>query len=119
MLLAAENGYLDVVRFLAEGGAAKDQADIDGKTPLWFAARNGVTPLSIASQDGYVDIVRFLADGGAAKDHADIMGVTLVGCSSKWPPRHCAVSGRRWWSSISSASCCRGAQLLGICQSEV
>ena len=38
MLTAAENGHLDVVQFLAEVGAAKDQEDNNGATPLMYAA---------------------------------------------------------------------------------
>ena len=41
MLFAAQNGHLDIVRFLVEVGAAKDQADNDGTTPLLVAAQNG------------------------------------------------------------------------------
>ena len=58
-------------RFLVDVGAAKDQADNSGATPLLLAAENG-----------NVDMVRFLVDVGAAKDQANIAGeTTLVACS--------------------------------------
>ena len=57
MLTAAQNGHLDIVRFLAEVGADKDQT-----------ANNGVTPLMVAAAHGHLDIVRFLAEVGADKD---------------------------------------------------
>ena len=48
-------GHLDIVRFLVEAGAAKDQA-----------AKNGATPLAIAAQNCHIDIVRFLVNVGAS-----------------------------------------------------
>ena len=63
MFHAAQNGHLDVVRFLVEAGAAKDQADNSGATPLFTAVQNG-----------HLDIVRFLVQVGAAKDQADNAG---------------------------------------------
>ena len=57
--VAAENGHLDVVRHLVEGGADKDQAKISGATPLHIAAENG-----------HLDVVRYLAEVGADKDQA-------------------------------------------------
>jgi ankyrin repeat protein len=63
--VAALKGHLDIVRFLVEGGAAKDQAQNDGATPLLVAAG-----------EGHLDIVRFLVAAGAAKDQARNDGAT-------------------------------------------
>ena len=41
MFRVAQNGHIDVVRFLAENGASKDQTNNNGRTPLWVAAQNG------------------------------------------------------------------------------
>ena len=38
LFIAAENGYLDVVRHLVQVGADKDQAQSEGATPLFIAA---------------------------------------------------------------------------------
>ena len=52
IFIAAEEGHLDVVRFLAlEAQANVTQATTD----------NGATPIYIAAQEGHLDIVRFLA----------------------------------------------------------
>ena len=56
LLVAAENGNLDVVRFLVEVGAAKDQADNDGATPS-----------VVVAQEGHLDVVQFLAEISAAR----------------------------------------------------
>ena len=61
-----------IVRFLVEVGAAKDQANNSGVTPLWIAAHNG-----------HLMIVRFLLEVGAAREQ---WCNTLVDCSSRWPP---------------------------------
>ena len=47
---------LTFVRFLVDVGAAKDQADNSGATPLLLAAENG-----------NLDMVRLLVEVGAAK----------------------------------------------------
>eukprot|EP00435_Cladocopium_sp_Y103_P042998 s2263_g12.t1 len=74
-----EEGHLKIVRFLAEVGAAKDQAAKDGVQPQYGqlagaakdrAANDGSTPLIVAVGEGHLEIVRFLAEVGAAKDQA-------------------------------------------------
>ena len=60
LYLAAENGHLEVVRFLFEDGANKNRADEERMAPLCLAAENG--PL---------EVVRFLFEVGANKNRAD------------------------------------------------
>ena len=57
LLIAAQNGHLEVVRFLVESGAKKDQCTID----------DGSTPLRVAAQKGHLEVVRFLAESRANK----------------------------------------------------
>jgi ankyrin repeat protein len=52
---------LDLVRWLHSKGAAVDDADVGGRTPLGFAAEHG-----------NLDISRYLAEQGAEIDHRDI-----------------------------------------------
>ena len=77
--MAAQNGRLDVVRFLAENGAVKYQADNHGRTPLWWAARHD-----------HLDIVQFLVEVGADKNQAsNHWCVAVVYGGSQWPPQGC------------------------------
>ena len=50
--IAAQEGHLEVVRFLVQSGASKDQ----GKTD------NGSTPLYMAAEEGHLEVVRFLVE---------------------------------------------------------
>ena len=44
LFIAAEEGHLEVVRFLVESGANKDQGTTDyGATPLFIAAETGAS----------------------------------------------------------------------------
>ena len=52
LYVAAQNGHLEVVRFLVEAGANIDQ----GRT------NDGGTPLCIAAENEHLEIVRFLHD---------------------------------------------------------
>ena len=53
--LAAANRHLEVVRFLVESGANKDQGRTD----------TGATPLYTAAWTGHLEVVRFLEESGA------------------------------------------------------
>ena len=66
LIVAAKEGHLDIVRFLVEADAAKDQADNTGATALILAAKEGM------------DIVRSLVEADAAKDQADNTGVRAM-----------------------------------------
>ena len=92
LYIAAQEGQLEVVRFLLGSGANKDQGTTDdGATPLYIAAQeghlevvrflvesgankdqgrtdNGATPLFVAAQIGHLEVVRFLVESGANKD---------------------------------------------------
>jgi len=83
LLLAAQNGHLDIVRFLVEAGAAIDQGNNNGSTPLWLAA-----------QDGHLDIVRFLVEAGAATERIchHLLRHNLVRLQQKNKLRRVAVS---------------------------
>ena len=96
--MAAQRGYVDVVRALVGRGADINKADNDGWTPLYIASHDGhvdvvralmeggadidkanndgCTPLYIASGEGHVDVVRALVEGGADIDKADKHGWT-------------------------------------------
>ena len=125
LFTAAQNGHIDVVRFLVDVGAAKDQTDNNSRTPLWVAARNGhldivrflvevglakdqadnpgATPLFTAAQNGHLDIVRFLVDVGAAKDQAANAGETpLFTAAQNGQARRRPDSSRCWCSQRSN-----------------
>lgn len=101
LFVAAQNGYLEIVRALltVEGVDVNAAISDDGTTPLIAAAHNGhlevvqallnkgadvsaattkegVTPLSIAAQKGYLEIVRVLLDKGADVNAARWDGIT-------------------------------------------
>ncbi|KKP06420.1 hypothetical protein THAR02_01471 [Trichoderma harzianum] len=98
LLLAAENGHLDIFKHLLSRGAEKNAVDVDGLTPLHLAAKNGHvalvkmllqynadiesenfwkrTPVMIACQAGNVETVRCLVNHGARPDHGDYYGKT-------------------------------------------
>jgi ankyrin repeat protein len=66
-VLAAEEGYDDVVALLLAAGAAVDKADEDGRTALMRTARCGLSP-----------VVALLLAAGAEVDKADAEGGTAL-----------------------------------------
>jgi ankyrin repeat protein len=103
--MAAENGYIDTVRFLQEKGANVQRVDMNGRSSLFMAAQNGHietvrflsdsgtdvrmstdedgwTPLHMASWNGHLETVRFLVEKGI-----DAGAVAKNG----WTPLHMAV----------------------------
>ena len=68
LLLAADEGHLEVVRLLLEAGADKEAATIDGAT----------TALIVAAGSGHLEVVRLLLEAGADKDAATTDGATAL-----------------------------------------
>ena len=67
LMMASENGHLDVVRVLLDKGA-----EINNKTG------GGTTALMIPSQNGYRDIVRALLEKGAEVNTEENDGPTVL-----------------------------------------
>ena len=65
LILAAQNGHLEVVKYLLEKSAAVDAKSNDG-----------VTPLIVAAQNGYLEVVKHLLDKGATVDAKSNDGFT-------------------------------------------
>jgi len=72
LLVASQNGHLEVVRELLARGAAVDAAD-----------NRGFTPLYIASREGHVEVVRELLARGAAADTTNSKGFTPLYTASE------------------------------------
>ena len=102
LIAAVKRNNLERVRLLVEEeGADKDNVDLNGKTPLWWAAwdgylevtqylveqgatldkanNDGWTPLLAAAVIGHLEVVRFLLEQGADRDKANNDG---------WSPLH-------------------------------
>ena len=92
LVLAAERGNLEIVKFLIERGVKIESKDVDGATALYGAALNGRTsvvqylvekgadvnaadnegyvPLAMAAKNNHLDIVKYLIEKGASIDTA-------------------------------------------------
>lgn len=92
IVLAAERGNLEIVKFLIERGVKIESKDVDGATALYGAALNGRTsvvqylvekgadvnaanndgyvPLAMAAKNNHLDIVKYLIEKGASIDTA-------------------------------------------------
>ena len=70
--VAANDGHLDVVRYLVEQGAGMEKVDRDGNTPLIYA-----------SDCGHLEVVRYLLDQGADRDAVDYEGYTPLHCAAQ------------------------------------
>ena len=70
--LAAYSGYVEMVRFLVEIGADKEQTDNCGQRPLHIAAKAGD-----------LNIVRFLIERGASHNSTTEAGKTALDLASE------------------------------------
>ena len=98
LALAAWNGHLDLVRYLAAAGADPDIRNKNGLAPLFCAADRaryslsrllisvgadagirgylGRTPMHMAARAGDIGLIRILLDRGANVNAGDVSGVT-------------------------------------------
>ena len=74
---AAENGHLDLVKYLVEAGAHKDQPDGYGRTPLYSAVLHG-----------RLLVVQYLVEQGADKNRADKGLFTPLHVAARWGHLH-------------------------------
>ena len=98
LLIAAQNGSVDVTELLLKAGAKVNMIDHDGQSAILNAARlghaniinqlvdsdaelnpdSGEMPLHVAAENGHVDVVHLLLEGGADVDKADSYGNTAL-----------------------------------------
>lgn len=71
LILAAEQGHLEMVKLLVASGADVDLSDRPGK-------RFGKTPLMYAADYGHSEVVKFLLSSGATVDAQDKRGQTAL-----------------------------------------
>ena len=83
IIIAAQNGHLDIVRFLAlEAQANVNQA----------RTTDGTTPIYIAAWGGHLKIIHFLIQAGADVNHTDHDGLTALSFASQ--EGHVEICGR-------------------------
>jgi ankyrin repeat protein len=100
LIRAADNGQLEIVKFLVEKGVDVDAATQEGVTPLMYASQNGytemmeyligkgadvnatpyndVTPLIGAVRTGHYEAVQLLLESGAKVDAKDELDLTSL-----------------------------------------
>ncbi len=100
LIRAADNGQLDIVKFLVERGVDVDATTVEGVTPLMYASQNGntevmeyligkgadvnatpynnVTSLIGAVRTGHYDAVKILLEAGAKVDARDELALTSL-----------------------------------------
>eukprot|EP00808_Paulinella_micropora_P016058 g83022.t1 len=107
LYMAAQNGHLNVVKWLFwEGRASVSTTNRYGNSPLYIAARNGhadivrwlaqegraavnqvnrhgLTPLHIAALQGNLDVVRVLVQEGACVNQTDRAGTSPLHCAAE------------------------------------
>ena len=66
--MAAKSGNVHAARALAKCGCELDRADLDGRTPVWWAVHANAVP-----------VLELLAGAGAHVDLPDATGVTPLG----------------------------------------
>ena len=72
LLIASQNGYLEIVEILIASGGLVNQADNNGKTPLY-----------IASAVGHLEVVKVLIASGGSVNEADNDGSTPLHIASE------------------------------------
>ncbi|MFH1831407.1 MAG: ankyrin repeat domain-containing protein [bacterium] len=80
--LAAENGYLDIVKFLIEKGASINEKDNSGNTPLHKAVAR-ITDTGKDKGPASLDVVKYLVDKGADINAKDNSGDTPLHLAAK------------------------------------
>eukprot|EP00435_Cladocopium_sp_Y103_P064334 s282_g26.t1 len=98
LLLAARQGYEEMVRFLVEVGVDKEQTDYEG-----------LRPLHIAAQEGHLEIVRFLVECGASRNSTTNAGKTALDLASE----HGRADIARFLSELDSQSPRRKVRRVG------
>ncbi len=100
LIRAADNGQMEIVKFLVERGVEVDARTVDGVTPLMYASQNGyteimeyligkgadvnvqpyngVTPLIGAVRTGHYEAARILLEAGAKVDAKDELALTSL-----------------------------------------
>ena len=74
LLFASQEGHLDTVRVLIDGGAEIDLPDINGATPL----------TQVCGSLGRADVARALLEGGADTEYKDLRGQTALDKAVKY-----------------------------------
>jgi ankyrin repeat protein len=76
LLIACQQGHVEVVRLLISEGADKEKAMSGGRTPLLIAC------IHACDEEGRVEMVRLLISEGAGKEKAMSAGCTplMVAC---------------------------------------
>jgi uncharacterized protein len=64
LMVASDEGHVDLVQWLVDNGASMDEGDTNGWTALRLACRDG--PPNEESRDGRFRVVRLLTERGAA-----------------------------------------------------
>jgi ankyrin repeat protein len=76
LMLAAEQGFYECVKYLCEAGANVDLAPT-GKTAMNMNL-GGQTPLFCAAKEGHIDIVRYLLENNANPNACNHYGVSVL-----------------------------------------
>ena len=84
VLLAAENGHLETIKWLLENGSSINERNNSGYSCLLLAARNG-----------HLETIKWLIANGCSINEKDNYG-TCVTCCREWTFRNNKMVGREW-----------------------